>query len=192
MSEGVVTTFRVDDASTIEQLWAVYHGAFSADAGLCIQDQQCYDRDAFISAMLDAEYVKIILLEAGEAVAFCMGTNNLEKARIAYLNPVRLKALYPDEARAGAIWYMTSFAVRNDLRRTGRSETVLHHLAAFAAGRDAIIAFDFASDKMPGFAEYVVKKFLQGRGLLGLAFDDAEYAPLGGQTYGAVRFVKKQ
>lgn len=48
-----------------------------------------------------------------------MGTNNLEKAAVAYINPEFLRKRFPKEVDEGRFWYITSLFVSSRLRNLG-------------------------------------------------------------------------
>jgi ornithine decarboxylase len=98
-------------------LWEIYHDSLHTEES--IQDQSCYDRAAFLAALSDPDYYKDVLVVDDEPVALMMGTNNLEKAAVAYINPEFLRKRFPKEVDEGRFWYITSLFVSSRLRNLG-------------------------------------------------------------------------
>ncbi len=100
-----------------EILWDLYKASLTIDEA--IQDQQCFDRDGFVSALNDSDYVKAVMTVNSNPAAFIMGTNNLEKASVGYINPSFVQKRFPDAAREGRFFYMPCVFTSPEIRNAG-------------------------------------------------------------------------
>lgn len=184
------TTGAVSDPALQRRLWQVYDSAFKAAEEQCIQAQSCYDQAAFVAALEDAFYMKFVLTNGSDGLGVILATNDLEKAKIAYVNPVRLRNLYPQEAAEGRIWYVTVLAIVPEAQGQGLSPILFDAFAAFIDANAGVIAFDYSEDKIPGFPRYAVGLLEASQKRLGLSTDKANWRSLGGQTYGVITLAK--
>ncbi|MEW6554241.1 MAG: hypothetical protein AB1384_08150 [Actinomycetota bacterium] len=97
-------------------LWEIYDRTMDLDT---IQDQRCYDQQSFIEALIDPDYLKIVMLVDRAPVGLTLGTFNLEKARVAYINPEYLRKRYPEAVRDGKLFYLTSGCFAEEVQHTG-------------------------------------------------------------------------
>ena len=189
---------RVEHLRTIfddeirDSLWSAYQRAF-AGTGLSIQDQLCYDEQTFNDALLDPDYLKLVLLnEADRPVGLALLTDNLEKARITYMDPDRLRAQYPEYAADGRLWYITSLLVDPTAQGGKHSAMLIHELTQYCVEHDLLYGFDFAADKHPKFVEYL--RHFVALSLKNSGQDDREpfAAIVGSQTYAVMNTPKKK
>lgn len=178
----VQTLFAIEDVELIRVLWEGYLEAHAVSEEICIQEQRCFTEESFIAAMQDPEYVKFVLFVDGVPVGMIGGTNNLEKARVAYVNPKRLIAAHPLAAE-GKLWYMPLLFVRDAWQGSGATRPMFAAMTRFFLERGAAFASDFAYDKHPDFLDLIAKT-------VGPAVEDASestrmlhHEELGGQTY---------
>ena len=178
----VETLFTIADAELVRRLWASYLEAHAISEEVCIQEQRCFTEETFAAAMADQEYVKFVLFADDAPVGMIGGTNNLEKARVAYVNPKRLVAAHPPAAD-GKLWYMPLLFVRDAWQRTGATRPMFAAMTRFFLDRGAAFASDYAFDKHPDFLALIDKT-------VGPAVADAtsgtavlRHQVLGGQTY---------
>lgn len=178
----VETLFAIADAELVRLLWDGYCEAHAVSEELCIQEQRCFTEETFAAAMADPEYVKFVLFVDGAPVGMIGGTNNLEKARVAYVNPKRLVAAHPPAAE-GRLWYMPLLFVRDAWQGSGATRPMFAAMTRFFLEQGAAFASDFAFDKHPDFLELIAKT-------VGPAVADAtsgtsvlRHQVLGGQTY---------
>ena len=176
---------RIDDAALRDSVWEAYVESFG-DAGLkCIQEQLCYSRETFDEALLDPDYLKFVVAIGDRAVGVLLTTNNLEKARIAYVNPRRLLADYPEYA--GRIYYFTCIAVRPDAQGQRFAAMLVDAVAQVMDREDALSAFDYSTEKNPFLPELIVRATEAAQRRRGLRTQSAKFTPLGGQQYGVVK-----
>lgn len=173
------------------QLWSVYENDYAGSLAMCIQDQCCYDKRTFNEALSEPRISKFVLKEDGIVTGFAFITNDLDLARVAYVNPDRLRAEHLDEATRGEIWYVTALVVSTDRRAAGRSAEVIGEVAKFLDGRECVLGLDFSRDKDPKLNEYAVHQFSKARSRHGLSYAEPSFTELGGQTYGTIAFKKK-
>ncbi len=100
-----------------EPLWRCYDESMHSTEA--IQEQSCYDRESFMEAMSDHGYGKVVLTVDGEPVGLLMGTNDLERARAAYINPSFIEKRFAREVAEGRFWYMTCWYISPKLRNLG-------------------------------------------------------------------------
>lgn len=184
----VETTFVVDDPAVRAALWSGFCEAHEDSAELCVQEQRCYVEETFDAALRDPEYVKFVLYEDAVAIGLIGGTNNLEKARVAYVNPQRLIAAFPDAAQ-GKLWYMPLLFVRQAWQKRNCANLLFEAMTAFFLANGGSFAYDFAYDKHPRFLQMLDKTV--GPALAKLAGDGValSHRELGGQTYCISTFV---
>jgi hypothetical protein len=191
-SYTVEATFTIASADAAARMWAIYAAAFRDAGTACIQEQVCYDAATLRDALADPDYAKFVLRDGGGIVAFCLATNDLEKARIAYVNPVRLRLARPDLAARRELWYVTALVVEPGHQGRNATDVIIAEIGAFMDARGGAVAFDFARDKHPQFPEYALHQFRKAKRTRDLSYDEPEYAELGGQTYGIISFAKKR
>jgi len=85
-------------------LWDIYDEVMEIDA---IQEQRCYTQQTLIEAFLDPAYLKMVLMVDRVPMGLALGTNDLEKARVAYINPDFLRKRYPEATSKGKLFYLT-------------------------------------------------------------------------------------
>jgi len=185
-TNAVCNEYRsIDDAALRDQLWEVYSTSF-ADAGVkCIQEQLCYTKETFDAACQDPGYIKYAVLVDGVAAGLLMLTNDLEKARVAYVNPRRLLADYPEYE--GRIYYYTIIAVRPDRQGQRVAALMLESVACLMDKEDVLSAFDYSMEKNPHLPDLIVRGAEAAQRRRGLRTSSAAFTPLGGQMYGVVK-----
>jgi hypothetical protein len=100
-----------------EPLWELYDRSLKINDA--IQEQRCYDRQSFFEAIIDPEYIKVVSVLDKEPVGLMLGTCNLVKAGVAYINPEYLKEKYPEAVSRGRLLYMTCGYFSPDIRSIG-------------------------------------------------------------------------
>ncbi|MEY4723226.1 MAG: hypothetical protein RLZZ324_739 [Candidatus Parcubacteria bacterium] len=180
----------VTDESVRSKLWDVYCAAFGADDAVCIQEQLCYSKEEFETALLDVEYRKFIVADNGEPVGFFLCTNNLEKARVAYVNPKRLLAQFPEYA--GRIYYFTAIAIRPDCQGRRFTGPLVVASTSYMDEMNALVAFDFSPEKNGALPDFLVRGMQSVQARFGLTTDTSTYIPMGGQQYGVIKMSKNQ
>ena len=108
-------------------LWELYDTSLYIPES--IQEQRAYDRDTFMKALIDPEYIKVVAFQDQKLMGFVLGTANLEKARVNYINPDFLWKDYPDAAKRKRILYMSAGYFSPELRVLG----FLNHLISLIA-----------------------------------------------------------
>ena len=154
-------------------LWEIYNEVMDIDT---IQDQRCYSQQTFMEALLDPDYLKVVLILGRSPAGLGLGTNNLEKARIAYINPDFLKRRYPEYARKDKIFYLTCGCFGSEAQHRG----VLPYFM-LAAAQSIYVYYDVAvADVSPStsFMKDAMKYYLN---LIGAPIVKEEI--LGQQTY---------
>jgi hypothetical protein len=175
----------IDDAALRAALWGVYTASFGDAGEQCIQEQLCYTPETFDAAMRDPAYLKFVVSDAGEPVGLLVCTNDLEKARVAYVNPRRLLRDYPEYA--GRIYYYTIIAVRPDRQGMRYAGMLVEGVAVVMDREGALSAFDFSTEKNPHLPDLIVRATEAAQRRRGLSTTSAKFTPLGGQQYGVIK-----
>jgi ribosomal protein S18 acetylase RimI-like enzyme len=163
-----------------QALWGLYKNSLHIEEA--IQEQSCYTEDSFIGALTDVEYNKVVLVIDGSPSGLLMGTNSLEKARVAYINPEFLRQRYPQEVREGRLWYLTCMFISPEVRNLGFAREVIRASAEAIRRKDYVLISDVCDKRL----------FLPDV-LVGLGEDigfPVEKEILGSQTYFALREKK--
>ena len=135
-------------------LWELYEESLTIDES--IQEQRCFDRDSFIAALRDDEYVKGLLAVDDMPVAFIMGTNNLEKARVCYINPDFVRNRFPEAANEGRFFYMPCVFTSSKLRNAGFVRQMVTALVDAIQEKNWVLSLD-TSDTRVFLADVLVK-----------------------------------
>ncbi|MDE2001166.1 MAG: hypothetical protein KGI60_01200 [Patescibacteria group bacterium] len=181
----IVMTLRIADSALQEQLWKIYEQSFAGKEVECAQNQKCYDRDGFLAALTDRDYVKYYLVSDGLVAAYMLSTNNLAKASVTYMNPERYAGLFPDFA-PDRIYYCTSLAVAPGMRSQRHFYNLMScYLENVLVMRKGMHAFDFSHETIPNLPAVLIKigKRLADEGKLRAPFI---YAKVGAQEFGAL------
>jgi hypothetical protein len=155
------------------RLWDIYDKVMDMDT---IQDQRCYSRLTFIEALLDPAYLKVVLLVDRVPMGMVLGTNNLEKARVAYVNPEYLRKCYPEAARSGKLFYFTCLCFDPETQHQGVLPYFILAAAQSIYDNFDILLADFSSSTY--YLKDTTKYFLN---LIGSPIAREEI--LGQQTY---------
>lgn len=191
MQAKTVCRERVLEQELIDALWLIYESAFVGSKSLAVQDQICYSRDTFGQAMRDVDYRKFIVYDGEEAVGIGLATNDLDKANIAYVNPFYFQHRYPQEYSERRFWYFTAIAVVPHLQ--GKSQfitSMTSEMTSFISDVEGIVVFDHSLETNPQLPQMLVTLIERAQKIRKLPTDTAEYSPLGGQSYGMIRFTK--
>lgn len=166
-------------------LWGLYQETFAPAVTGCIQEQLCYTAESFQSALEDEAIVKFVVCHDDQPIGLALATFDLEKARIAYVNPVRLQQAYPD--RQGRILYFTCLAIRPDWqKREGVFVTLVKELTLFTDRHQAVVAFDFSTEKNGELPQMLVRVAQMTQNSGQTQTKQARYRKLGGQEYGII------
>lgn len=168
-----------------EQLWQIYDKSFAGKELECAQNQKCYDERTFKAALTDPEYIKYYLEINGRVAAYMLSTNNLEKARVTYMNPERYLIMFPRYA-PDRINYCTSLAVLAEYKESKAFyEIMSEFLNHIFNTLDGMLAFDFAHEtmqKLPKILELIWRKDKRAGTL--------EYTKVGAQEFGGMVLKK--
>ena len=168
---------RVPD-EWIDTLWNLYDESLHIEDA--IQDQSCYTRETFISALKDADYSKLLMVIDEEPTGLLMGTNNLEKAKVAYINPDFIRSHFSKEVEAGRFWYTTCLFISPRVRNVGFvNQMVRAFIDSVWSDNNGVVALD-VSDSRQFIPDFIIK-------LLDDAGSPVEKVFLGSQSYYALR-----
>ena len=179
----------VTDQVIVEGVQETYEQAFGRCRTTCIQDQSCYSRESLAAALADPDYLKFILRDGDRVTAFVLATSNLDKARVTFVNPQRLEALYPDEVKAGKLWYFTAIAVRPECQGLGYTAPLFDLITDNALKERAGIVFDFSVEKNAALPQLLIRASARAMKKFGYPNPDPKYQSLGGQEYGILRLL---
>lgn len=153
----------------VDSLWELYEEGLHIEEA--VQDQSCYTRETFVDALSDPDYKKVIMVVEGKACGMCLAVGDIEKARIAYINPEFYMKRFPKELEEGRLYYITCFYVSPHLRHVGFLRLFAKACVIAVHERDYVLAGDvsdsrfWAADIIPRLAEefgYPVEKLLLG------------------------------
>ena len=173
-------------------LWQIYRRAFEKAATESVQDQMCYGEATLAAALADPDYAVFVTYRGEEPIGFGLVTNDMEKARIAYVNPGFLRAKFPVEYAARSLYYFTAIAVLPELQGVG--SFLMSMAAEMTEHIDRLggtVVFDYSletSPKLPSMLQRAIRLTQEQRALSTLGTDFQE---LGGQRYGVIRFTKR-
>ncbi len=181
----------ISDAVLAAALWNTYLEAFGDAGTKCIQDQICYGEETFGAALKDPDYVKFVVTDGREVCGFILCTCNLEKARIAYVNPARLRAQFPEYGNR--ICYYTAIAVRPIRQGKKVSQLLVETAGELMDREDCLVVYDYSQEKNPFMVELVAGGLRNAQQREGCAWksDEVVPVPLGGQQYVALKLTKK-
>jgi hypothetical protein len=178
----------IQDSTLQEKCWRLYKAAFLGSNVLCSQNQSCFSHESFLEAMLDPDYLKFYLMEKEIVVALSLVTGNMEKARIAYINPEKLVRLFPNEYQGNLLFYIVFIGVDPALQHTGRVVPLIEKMLEYRENDfpDAVVGFDFshATNKELPRMLGTVHHSMQERGKVQREFT---YETLDFQEYGFFR-----
>jgi hypothetical protein len=112
-------------------LWELYDRSLSIPEAF--QEQRAYDLNRFLEALIDPEYIKVVSLQDQKLIGMMMGTTNLEKAKVNYINTDFLRVAYPEAAEKNRILYMTTGYFSSELRNVGFLNWVISLIAQIIA-----------------------------------------------------------
>ncbi len=115
-----------------EKLWGIYNESLHIEDA--VQDQSCYTHETFSDALDDSGYKTILMVVDGEPSGLIMGTNDLDKAGVAHINPKYIRDRLPREVEEGRLWYLTAICVSPNRRHLGFYNEMM--LAAINAIRE--------------------------------------------------------
>ncbi len=111
------------------------------------QDQVCYDRETFLEALRDPEYLKFVALEGEIPRGLALATNSLEKASVAYINPAYIRRRYPRQVEEGRFYYVTAIYVDPAVQGMGLVKSLLRSMLSFMKEGERVAGFDFCQSK---------------------------------------------
>lgn len=182
----------ISDPATAEALWRIYEAGFEKSVEESVQDQLCYDRDTLAEALADQDYVKFVLKVDGSPAGFCLATNVPEKAHVAYVNPAYLRKRFAAEVAEGRLWYFTAITVLPHLQQRGIFfYAITEEVTRFIDACQGVVVVDHSLETSPHMPAMLQKAARKSQAACGLRTNDAEIETLGGQSYFALRLVRK-
>ncbi len=145
--EGLITRIYRDDLPRDweEPLWRKYEESFGALDNY--QDQMCYDRESFLEALRDRDYLKFVVQEEGRPRGLALAVNDMEKAAVAYINAEFLRRRYPSEVEEGRFYYVTAIFIDPQSQGMGQVKSLLRAMLAFMKEGRRVAGFDFSEAK---------------------------------------------
>jgi hypothetical protein len=99
-------------------LWEMYETGLNIEDA--IQEQRVYTLQQFFEALIDPEYKKsLILINDRQPMGLMLGTTNLEKMRVNYVNPNFLLKRFPEITARNRLFYVTMIVFSPELRSMG-------------------------------------------------------------------------
>lgn len=143
----IITVLYRDDlpAAWEEYLWEKYRESFGAlDT---YQDQMCYNRDTFLEALRDRDYLKFVVCEGGQPRGLALATNDMGKAGVAYINPSFLQRRYSRELEEGRFYYVTTIYIDPGSQGMGLVKSLLRSMLSYMREGNRMAGFDFCESK---------------------------------------------
>jgi len=169
-------------------MWEIYTSAFTSSASKSAQEQLCYDETRFFEDLVDPDFVKFIARIDGDVGGFVMMTNDLEKARIAYVSPEYFMKQFPKEYADGSIYYCTALAVPPDLQK---KHGLFHHLTPlvtkFTDETQSLFVADYSESSIPWLPAALMHDVAKAQKDLCLRTQDADLVELDAQKYFMIR-----
>ena len=139
----------------IEALWELYDESLRIEEA--IQEQACYTRETFSYALNDPEYYKSVMVVDGVPLGLLLITNNLEKAKVAYINPDFIGNMYRKEVEEGRFWYITCLFISSRVRNLGFVNLMVEACMDAIREKDYTLALD-VSDSRSFIPEMLVRQ----------------------------------
>jgi GNAT superfamily N-acetyltransferase len=192
MSVKTVLSNVIRDPDLAVKLWHIYVRAFEKASREAVQDQMCYTEATLTLALTDPEYAKFLIYRDEEPIGFGLVTNDMDKARIAYVNPGYLKAKLPQEYAERRLYYFTAIAVLPELQGQGSFfASMASEMTAYIDRLGGIVVFDYSMETSPLLPALLQRAIQAAQKQRHLTTDGTSYEELGGQRYGLIRFVAK-
>lgn len=154
------TKKAVKDREEKQQLSDIYLLCYAGISGECAQEQRCYTKEGFLEALEDAEYLKFIARgKDGKPVGLALATNNLDKASVAYIDPVTFRRAFPEQSKQNKIYYFTFLGVLPENQRTIVFGRLLEHMIIHMDREKAIPAFDYAKETNGDLPENIERAY---------------------------------
>jgi len=131
-----------------KKLWQIYLECFKNNPTACAQNQQCYNRKSFYRALKDKDYYKFILRQqkTGEIIGCGLLTDNLKKAKVAYINPEKFHGIFLESGKDKII-YFTFIGISPSRKQPAAFLILMSSIVKFAFNNHALAAFDFSREK---------------------------------------------
>lgn len=155
--EEVMVVQQLEDKELAKKLWEVYLSSFADSDNFCAQEQLCYDESTLHEACGDKDYWKFILLADDVPVGFCLLTNNLRKARIAYCNDRFYQKKFPHYVAQGRLYYVTAICALPEMQKRGIGIKMLEEVCKFIYENKAMVTYDYSETKNPWLTQLIIK-----------------------------------
>jgi len=129
----------------IETLWELYDESLRIEEA--IQEQACYTRETFSSALIDPEYYKTVMVVDGIASGLLLMTYNLEKARVAYINPDYIRKHFQKEVEEVRFGYITCVFISPKVRNLRFFNLLVEACINTIGERDYVLALDVSDSR---------------------------------------------
>lgn len=192
MSVKTVLSTRIVDPTLAATLWRIYQQAFRKAAVESVQDQMCYTEATLTEALADEDYAKFVVYRGEEAIGFGLVTNDMDKARVAYVNPGYLADKFPEEYAAKCLYYFTAIAVLPELQGTGSFFlSMATAMTVYIDERRGTVVFDYSLETSPKLPAMLQRAIQAAQELNQLGTKGTSFQELGGQRYGVIRFTPR-
>jgi len=143
----------------IETLWQLYDESLNIEEA--IQEQACYTRETFSSALRDPEYHKTVMVVDDVASGLVLMTYNLEKAKVAYINPDYILKHFQKEVEEVRFGYITCVFVSPKIRNLRFFNLLVEACINTIGERDYVLALDVSASRqfIPEALEILSKEY---------------------------------
>jgi ribosomal protein S18 acetylase RimI-like enzyme len=187
--EGKVEIIKkIPEKKRQEELFKLYKECLEASKHLSPQDQLCYNWGSFRKALIDSEYVKFVLSKEGKVIGLVLGTTNLDKAKIAYINPHYFSEWLKKHPHGRKILYFTFLGIRPEYQDVGYFFLLVQALIKYCERKKYHAGLDFSSSisELPQMIQKVIDT-LYKKGVINSA---GVYRKLGYQEYGVFELTE--
>ena len=143
----------------IETLWQLYDESLNIEEA--IQEQACYTRETFSSALRDPEYHKTVMVVDDVASGLVLMTYNLEKAKVAYINPDYILKHFQKEVEEVRFGYITCVFVSPKIRNLRFFNLLVEACLNTTGESDYVLALDVSASRLfiPEVLEQLSKEY---------------------------------
>lgn len=192
MTLQILVTDVIADSGRQDEVVRVYNEAFAAHRLHAVAEQQVYAEPHLRLALADPAIVKFLAVVDGAVEAFCLVTDDLEKARVNYVNPEFLAQAYPEAYAEKRLFYFTAIAVRPSVQGQGIVfDAMTGEISKYIDAREGLVLFDTSSDVNARLADALRAAALRAQKRYGLISQDARVTKLGAQEYWVLELLRK-
>lgn len=125
-------------------LWNLYFESFYSFSNQTAQDQICFTKKTFNEYLESKDVIKYVLFVDGMIKGISLLTNNFDKAKITYCNPLYFQNKYPNWFDKGKIYYVIVIFIAKGFTKRKFATPFLQKIIEFIDDHKHMVAFDYA------------------------------------------------